>query len=500
MRSRLTIRRSSAFQSGRTGENRSHRRTRRFLFLASLALVGLIGIRAVYPAAPAAPRYQALWVDAFHDGFKTPDQTRYLIQWARAHYVNALFIEVRKAGDAYYRSAIEPVAGDISPPGYDPLADLIAQAHDTRSGQPRVEIHAWLIVYRIGTGQPLPATHVARRHPEWLSSTSRGRRDEEGDTFLDPGVPAVIDHTERVVADLVTRYDLDGIHFDRIRYPGREWGYNSVAVARFRSLVVRRLFKPRSDDPAWSEFRRQQVSMMLRRLFIAAKARRPWIKVSAATIAFDQCDPDFKQSRAYYDVFQDWHTWVRADLLDLNCPMIYKRDHVAQQAQEYRRWLDFLAVNRGTAVPIVGQGSFINSPTGTLRQISLALQHPNLAGVCLFSFAQLAREGDRTDILADNLAGRYFRPNVSVPQLPPPEQSHFGWLAGYVAGSRIDYVEVTLAANPPRTTHTDGSGFFAFMRVPVGEYQVSIALSRSKKVTQTARVAAGRVAWVRLGP
>jgi uncharacterized lipoprotein YddW (UPF0748 family) len=460
----------------------------------------LIGMGARTPCGAVAetPRYQAVWVDAFHDGFKTPDQTRQLIEWARRNGINALFIEVRKAGDAYYRSKIEPVAPDITPPGYDPLADLIAQAHDTRAGRSRIEIHAWLIVYRIGTGQFLPPDHVARRHPEWLSATYRGGRNDEGNIFLDPGVPDVINHTDRVVADLVTQYDLDGVHFDRIRYPGRDWGYNAIAVSRFRS-IARRLLRPRPDDPTWAEFRRQQISMMLRRLYITAKSRRPAIKVSAATIAFDECPADFRQSRAYNDVFQDWPTWALADLLDLNCLMVYKRDEAPEQAAQYRRWLDFLALHRGSALAVAGQGGFLNPPSGSLRQISLALQRRELSGVCLFSYAQMAREGDRGEMLAELLRDRHFRRGIPTPTIPSPEQKGLGWIAGTATvGGKSDYLEITLAGNPSRTTHTDGSGFFAFVSIPKGEYQVSVPLGRGKKAPQSARVIPGKVSWVRI--
>jgi len=467
------------------------------VLFAAVLLIGL-GMGSPNAAAPATARYQAVWVDAFHDGFKTPDQTRQLIEWSRRNGVNALFIEVRKAGDAYYSSKLEPVASDISPPGYDPLADLITQAHDTRGGRQRIEIHAWLIVYRIATGQFLPPGHVARRHPEWLSVTYRGSREDEGNTFLDPGVPDVIAHTDALVAELASQYDLDGIHFDRIRYPGRDWGYNPTAVSRFRG-IARRLFRPRPDDPAWSDFRRQQVSLMLRRLYITVKSRRPTIKVSAATIAFDQCPSDFHQSRSYADVFQDWPTWVLADLLDLNCLMAYKRDEAPEQAAQYRRWLDFLALHRGNALAVIGQGSFINPPSGSLRQISLALQRPELSGVCLFSYAQPAREGDRGEMLFDLLRDRHFRRGVPTPTLPSPEQKGLGWIAGTASvDGKSDYLDVSLASDPLRTTHTDGSGFFAFVSVPRGDYVVSVPVSRSRKLTQSIRVVPGKVSWVRV--
>lgn len=462
--------------------------------------LGGLGNTAAVAAQPVRPRYQAVWVDAFNEGFKTREQTSRLVAWARRNCVNALFVEVRKAGDAYYRSRLEPVAADVSPSDYDPLSDLLHQAHDTRGGHPRIEVHAWLIIYRVGVGKPVSRYHVLSRHPQWRSFTYSGRRSSDnGHVHLDPGVPEVIDHTAHVVADLVSRYDLDGIHFDRIRYPDKQWGYNAVALSRFRRHY-RRLRKPRPTDAEWAQFRREQIDAMLRRLYITTKSRRPWVKVSAATIAFDDCPSDFRQSRAYSDVFQDWRSWVRHGWLDLNCLMIYKREEVPEQAMQYRKWLRFLEANRGVTPAIVGQGSFVNAPLSSVRQISLALQHPGIEGTCLFSYAQMAREGESNDRLPGLLRYRYFGRNVATPRTPSPGQSGLGWLAGSVTGDTRDHLLVTLSTNPPRSAWTDGSGFFAFNRVPVGQYRVSTGVSRRRTATQSVSVTAEKVAWTRLAP
>jgi hypothetical protein len=63
---------------------------------------------------------------------------------------------------------------------------------------------------------------------------------------------------------------------------------------------------------------------------------------------------------------------------------------------------------------------------------------------------------------------------------------------------KSDYIEVTLASDPLRTTHTDGSGFFAFVSVPRGDYVVSVPVNRSRKLTQSIRVVPGKVSWVRV--
>jgi uncharacterized lipoprotein YddW (UPF0748 family) len=447
-------------------------------------------------AAAETPRYQAIWVDAFHSGFKTPQETRELIRWARENHVNALFIEVRKAGDAYYRSQYEPMGSDIQT-GYDPLADLIRLAHNPPAGQPKIEIHAWLIIYRVGTTAQTAATHVARRHPEWLSRTAAGRGEDEEGVFLDPGVPSVIDHTDIVLTDLVSRYELDGVHFDRIRYQGADWGYNPVALARFQKLTGA-AGVPAPTDPQWQQFRRQQIDAMLQRLYIRAKSIRPNIKVSAATIAFDLAPSDFQQSQAYATVYQDWKKWMQQGWMDLNCLMNYNREFVAKQALHYRQWTQFLVSNRGYALPIVGQASFLNDPVGSANQVAAALGTPGIGGVLLFSYAQLAKDTSQGGLLSEKLRNGHFKPNVPAPSLPSAAQQGYGWVGGKVGAGTSDHVQVVLATNPVRQTFTDGSGFFSFTRVPPGQYKIGVAAPNTATAWQTVTVKAGKVSGLKM--
>ena len=115
-------------------KSRAFTRTRR-------ALRTWVLLTALLPSAPAQ-EFRGLWVDAFHPGFRSRSEVTRLIADARAGHFNALLVEIRKRGDAYYDSRYEPKAGEVSPPSFDPLADLIAQAHYTNNG-PRLEVHAF---------------------------------------------------------------------------------------------------------------------------------------------------------------------------------------------------------------------------------------------------------------------------------------------------------------------------------------------------------------------
>ena len=95
--------------------------------------IGLIGARAA-----SAAEMRGLWVDAFHPGFKTAAETTEMVAKAKNAGFNAVFVQVRKRGDAYYTPTIEPRATDLSA-DYDPLADVIAKAHAAG-----LEVHAWV--------------------------------------------------------------------------------------------------------------------------------------------------------------------------------------------------------------------------------------------------------------------------------------------------------------------------------------------------------------------
>ena len=97
----------------------------------------------------AGAEWRGWWVDAFHAGIKSPTEVAQLVSHARAAHINALFVQVRKRGDAYYNSALEPKAPEIASPSFDPLAELVRLAHDTSGGQPRLDVHAWIVAYNI---------------------------------------------------------------------------------------------------------------------------------------------------------------------------------------------------------------------------------------------------------------------------------------------------------------------------------------------------------------
>ncbi len=226
-----------------------------------------------------AQELRAFWADAFSPGIKSRQEVDEMLRRLRTAGCNAVFVQVRKSGDAYYQSRYDPWASD-NPERFDGLEYLIRQAH---SGTPRIQVHAWINACAIGgsRGNPL---HISVRRPDWLSISDKGEVHDGEAVKIDPGHPEAADLTARVYLDVLRHYDVDGIHFDFVRYGGTSWGYNPVSVARFNARYGRRGV-PKPEDPLWQQWRRDQVTALVRRVYLMAAALKPNVAVSAATIS-----------------------------------------------------------------------------------------------------------------------------------------------------------------------------------------------------------------------
>lgn len=166
--------------------------------------------------------FRGLCVDAFNPGFKSHEQVTQTVNAAREGNFNAIIVQVRKRGDAYYNSHFEPKALDMAA-DYDPLAAIVSQAHAAG-----LQVHAWISVYEVkyeNKWANTPAGNVAETHPEWLTASRDGTKSvNNGRVCLDPGVPGVQDHIVSVIADIAANYAVDGIHLEGARYWGRDSG------------------------------------------------------------------------------------------------------------------------------------------------------------------------------------------------------------------------------------------------------------------------------------
>jgi len=360
------------------------------------------------PGRAANPEFRALWVHNWGPGLLCEQQVGETVKWAKDANLNALIVQVRRLGDAYYCSACEPRADNIlAGPEYDPLGCVITQARAAG-----LEVHAWFNVYRVGakTGLPTLPNHVATLHPEWLTKDEKGNTLSAEGAFLDPGVPAARQYLLTVISDLVSKYELDGLMLDYIRYPGKNWGYNDIAIAEFNKAYGR-TGKPLPDDPAWRDWRRQQVTQTVQAISETVHRLKPGMKLSAATIAWGKCDPDFTQTSAYKTVFQDWPSWMRQGFLDANMPMNYKDPTNPKLNQWFADWV--VGAKKWSYGRHVYCGLMLyNSIPGAIKQIKLALDN-GADGVVGLSFSQATFK----DELARKLKSTVFSAPSPTPSM-----------------------------------------------------------------------------------
>jgi len=458
--------------------------TRLLLLLTALAFWAA----PVSSANAASAEYRALWVDVFHDGLRSPQEVDTMLASARRANLNAVFVQVRKACDAYYDSKVEPKNPAVKS-GFDPLAYLLRQARNPALGH-RIEVHAWLVTYRAKMpGDELwkSSAHVVQRHPEWLSRTVDGKLedsfpDNRGRQMLDPGVPEVIDYNLEVVRDILSRYDVDGIHFDYFRYPdsntpGNVWGYNPVAVERFNKLYGRK-GKPAPADPQWGEFRRQQVEFMARKVYAHVRAWRPQVKVSAALIVYGSPSDSFERTDPYKQVFQDWPRIAAGGWLDILMPMNYKRESVPAQAKWHRDWARFLgqtAQSTGRFALNGVDGEQLNTLDGILAQSRDTRRMPGITGIAHYCYAETRKGSGAVPDTAffDALKKNLYPGLAQPPDMPWLTRPREGIVKGIATsnGKRLDGARVRVGQ---QTVMTDGTGFFAAARISPGPTAVTL--------------------------
>jgi uncharacterized lipoprotein YddW (UPF0748 family) len=506
---------------------------------------------------PAAPELRALWVDAFHAGIRSPGEAAQLVADAKRSHLNTLIVQVRRRGDALYTGGLEPPLEDPNyQPSFDALAHIVSAAHGAG-----LQVHAWINAMPVWRDEapPKDARHVFNLHGPaasgdacWLTAARDGTKKFPVGYFLDPGHPAAQNHLVSVYLDIVRRYDVDGIHFDYIRYPetegqalprGSDVGYNPTSLERFQRAAGR-TGVPAPDDEAWTRWRRQQVTQLMRRISIEARAIKPRIKVSAATIAWGRPPAslaDFENVAPMQRVFQDWQGWLAEGLLDLAVPMNYAREHDDRVRGWFNGWIAWEKRHKANRQLAVGIGGYLSAPDGVLAQIT-RVRTPDgknrADGVSLFSYFQPslappppagaaaptviqgatppaqappppAAAPDRLDYLvrgAGNAPAAFTGP-TAVPTMSWIERPTHGFVAGTVSDAmgaamegRTIRIRRTGWFRRTRKTTSDANGWFGMTKLAPGTYSVRLEdpAGRPLPVQAEVTIAAGLVARVRL--
>ena len=223
--------------------------------------------------------------------------------------MNTVFVQVRPKADAFYKSSINPWSDILTgtqgkDPGYDPMAFMIEETH-----QRGMEFHAWLNPYRVTTSgtnvNALATNHPARLNPDWVISYN-------DKLYYNPALEAVQQHIADTVSEIVTKYDVDGIHFDDYFYPSNY-----------------PLPSGEGRDGAVANSRRQDINNMVQKVYRTIKRIDSTVQFGISPIGIwknQGSDPEGSLTNGgegYYSVFADAKAWVKHGWIDYIVPQLY---------------------------------------------------------------------------------------------------------------------------------------------------------------------------------
>ncbi len=482
----------------------------------ALAVGGLVAA-TFGAAAPAGAdgdppeQWRSYWVDAFNQGIYNQDQVDQLVEDALAINANALIVQIARRYDCFCNRALYPrTDAAIAPEPYDPLDAITEAAHEAG-----LEVHAWVNVntmWNSATPHSSP-DHVANQHgltaegrDRWLNKRVDGTERIGNNIYVDPGHPDARDYRVEAIQSIVREYDVDGINLDYIRYPDgsstpthSDWGYNETSIARFQAATGRTDI-PAASDPEWSDWRRDQVTALVRKIYLGIWEIDPQVRLSMDGITYGfgpQSVGGWENTRTYAEVLQDWKSWLEEGTMDTVVAMNYKRNWLPPQDQMFSEWTEVIADYQGDRQAVNGPALYLNSVEDSIAQVEEILQ-PTAAGNVAagwsgYSYANPSnafvdgpwadRAAERDRLAAARTApGAPFEHPASVPEMPwktRPTDGHVTGTLTLTDGTPLDNVTVTLVplgGGAAITQQSDGSGWFGFTHVDSGRYLARIEL------------------------
>jgi uncharacterized lipoprotein YddW (UPF0748 family) len=247
-----------------------------------------------------------------------------LLNTMQRNRLNAVVFQVRPEGDAVYRSTLEPWSRYLTgrqggDPGYDPLTFLVAEAH-----RRNIEVHAWFNPYRARSSATAVtvAPHISVTDPSAVVTY----RDL---SWMNPALPVVQDRLANVIRDVVTRYDIDGVHFDDYFYPYPATGMPFPDAADYMR------YRTGGGTLALADWRRDNVNRMVQRIDNTVRMTRDNVRfgVSPFGIYRPGMPPGITGLDAYNAIYCDPVLWMRQGWVDYLAPQLYWPS--TQTAQAY---------------------------------------------------------------------------------------------------------------------------------------------------------------------
>ena len=308
----------------------------RILFLLlMIVLTNIVG----YSSAPKH-EFRGAWIQTIFQGYNnrsTAQNKAYLtklIDDLHQSGINAIIFQVRPRSDAFYKSDIEPWSGFLTgtigkapTPQWDPLQFVINEAH--KRG---IELHAWLNPYRaplISEVESLPSNHLLRTNPERFVAYGKG-------FYFEPSQQVNRDYICKIVADIVERYDVDGIHFDDYFYP------YPIPNQEFPDSIA---YAEANTNLSLGDWRRQNIDKLIKQVSETINSIKPWVRFGISPFGIwrnSTSDPKGSKTSGlqnYDDLYADVPKWAKNGWIDYQIPQLYwELEHKNAPYAELAEW------------------------------------------------------------------------------------------------------------------------------------------------------------------
>lgn len=393
---------------------------RPLIFVLALILLALIlsMTPAVAQEESAAvkmdpPEFRALWATRWD--FSSQADVEKIMNRAKEANFNAVFFQVRGTFDAYYISAYEPWAERLTgrlgeDPGWDPLGVAVQMAHDRG-----LELHAWMNVFPIWPGRADPPIdsqprHAMYSHPEWVVVDEEGVRVTRTSSYItaSPGIPEVQDRIYNVAVDIVRKYDIDGLHFDYIRYLSPKYSHDPISEKRYSEAIMS---AGGGEVMSYGDWQRQQITNMLTRIYhriTTPVGIKPELKVSASVFGIYENKWGWKSNNSYNNMYQDSFRWARDGVVDILFPMIYWN---IEDPPKFDVLVDDFMENMGTRVLAPGILAEYDSFDEIKNQVEYC-RKKGTVGMALFAYSAIEERG-----YWDDFTSTVFKHPAPVPEL-----------------------------------------------------------------------------------
>ena len=486
------------------------------------------GAAAPSTANEAPEQFRGYWVDGFNEGIYDADEVTKLVDAAQDVGANALIVQVGRRFDCFCNDSLYPRSDEkgLEPEPYDPLAEVVAQGHEAG-----LEVHAWVNATTLWNeaDPPKSSDHAFNKHgldahgrDRWLNKRVDGEELVGDNSYMDPANPDAVDYQVRAIASLTRNYDVDGVNLDYIRYPDNEaefqndWGYSETSLARF-AAETGRSDRPKPTDPQFAQWRRDQVSNLVRKIFIRMHQvdRSDRLSINGITYAYGpQTYGGWEQTRPYLNVLQDWKGWIDEGIIDTVTAMNYKREWMPDQEQMFDEWNRALANYRGDRHVVSGPALYLNEIADSVAQAAeidalpldgwMGYAYANASKTAAESEDPAVKDSERSK-LATALRDEVFTDDAVVPEMDWKAEPRTGNISAKVRAPRrledqLDVQVTPLGETPGRAqmVRTDGNGWFGVVDLEPGRYRLKVVEPGVRSRVARVRVRAGAVVRAQL--